>query len=309
MTSEIKTACESLKNMTNIYFHIRHQAWPVNDQLSHEHFLIFRDGFFNGGLDCLIWMVLSGLKMEFQQFFGWTDLFAMCVWTYIFSTVYRRWVTVKIIRQFHLFLVTLWSQLLQCRVLVKSASILCFICLLLLGLIKYGPPQWVKSVGWNFPRRTFCKLVCSGWQYSRLLRFAICKQYLEMKTRVSSQFSQIFESVKQSYALISTDGSTHLSLNWLPLVVISDRISESNLHAFLEFLSSLTLLMLFPLSLRWVPKESCGCTIRDNSFDKGDIYRSMKWNAGILTFLIFWFWYWDFGLQISYWPVVIGWWE
>lgn len=104
------------------FFHIWYQAWPINDILSHEYFLIFRDGIFNGDLICLIWMVLYVSKMKFQQFFGFTDLFETRVWTYFLSNVHRFWGTVKIIRQFHTFLIC--SQLLQCKTLVKSAD--CF---------------------------------------------------------------------------------------------------------------------------------------------------------------------------------------
>ena len=109
-------------SMFKKFFHIWYQAWPINDILSHEYFLIFRDGIFNGDLICLIWMVLYVSKMKFQQFFGFTDLFETRVWTYFLSNVHRFWGTVKIIRQFHTFLIC--SQLLQCKTLVKSAD--CF---------------------------------------------------------------------------------------------------------------------------------------------------------------------------------------
>ena len=71
-------------------------------------------------------MVLRGSKLKFHQFFASTDLFATHLWTYIFSTVHRRWGIVKILCQFHTFLVILWSQLLQCEALVKSVIFLCF---------------------------------------------------------------------------------------------------------------------------------------------------------------------------------------
>ena len=87
MILEVKRECESLENITKTakhnrtqhnvqhwpslfkkFFHFRYQAWPINDILSHEHFLIFSDVVFNRGLICLIWMVLCVSKMEFQHY-------------------------------------------------------------------------------------------------------------------------------------------------------------------------------------------------------------------------------------------------
>ena len=135
-------------------------------------FLIFRDVVFNRGLICLIWMVLCGSKMELEQFFCCTDLFATRVSTYIFRTVHRFRGSVKIVRQFHIFLVTLKSQLLQCEALVKSTDFLCFT--FLTWLIRYGPPETVKGVGSNFPHRISSSLVAlASTPFHCILQFAV----------------------------------------------------------------------------------------------------------------------------------------